>query len=110
MTVTNRPCFAGWTLAPTGEAYDFQGRCVVGGDTGQDSSRMCRLPYYQHSAGGAYYDIQGFCDPTKTALPGQGGIADGLGGTIGKVLLWGGLAYGAYYLWTNRTKVKGWFT
>ena len=72
MTVVDRPCFAGWTVGPTGEAYDFQGRCVVGGDTGQNSYRMCRLPYYQHSAGGAYYDIQGFCDPTKTPLPGHG--------------------------------------
>ena len=101
MTVTNRPCFAGWTLAPTGEAYDFQGRCVVGGDTGQYSSRMCRLPYYQHSAGGAYYDIQGFCDPTKTAIPGQSGIAAAASSWMTWVIV-GGVAY---LVWKYRKKL-----
>lgn len=111
MTVYNRTCYAGYTISPTGEAYDFAGQCLPGGDVGQYSSRMCQLPYYTHSSGGTYYDIKGFCDPTKTPIPGQGGgITEGLGGTIGKVLLWGGLAYGAYYLWQNRSKVKGWFT
>ena len=100
MTVTNRPCFAGWVLTPTGEARDFQGACVVGGDTGSVSSRMCELPYYTHSSGGAYYDVKGFCDPTKTPIPGQSSGV--LGSSWMTYIIIGGVAYLA---WKYRKKL-----
>ena len=47
--------------------------------------------------------------PTATAVPIDTGMFGDWGGIVGKVLLWGGLAYGAYWLWTNRSTVAGYF-
>ena len=60
------------------------------------------------------YDNYGYCNPamsatTATAPAASTDMFGDWGGVLGKVLLWGGLAYGAYWLWTNRSTVAGYF-
>jgi hypothetical protein len=108
MLPASRICNAGWHLSAEGVAYDFQGLCSPGELPSQQSARTCDVPYYRHQSGvNVFYDTRGYCDPAKTQ---QSGAQDavtggGLGGTITTMLLWGGLAYGAYYLWKNRKSV-----
>jgi len=88
-------------------AYDFQGLCSPGELPSQQSSRTCDVPYYRHAAGvNVFYDTRGYCDPTKTQQSGAGD-AGGLMGNVGSLLMWGGIAYGAYYLWTHRKTMFG---
>ena len=102
-----RTCNAGWHLSAEGVAYDFQGLCSPGELPSQQSSRTCDVPYYRHEGSNVFYDTRGYCDPAKTQQSGATGDTGGIGGTITSMLLWGGLAYGAYYLWTNRKSIFG---
>jgi len=60
-----------------------------------------------------YYDSFGYCDPTMVAMSPAPAptttIGGDWGGMLTKVLLWGGLAVGGWYLWTHRSQVMGYF-
>jgi hypothetical protein len=58
-------------------------------------------PYYSH--GQTYYDSKGYCDPTKTLIPGAPAVQQALQGTPWMTyIVIGGVAYLA---WKYRKKL-----
>jgi hypothetical protein len=75
---------------------------------GMTSVRPCQGQFYQHSSGAnVFYDDFGYCTPQYEGIPASTAVTVTSTFDWTTLLLYGALAFGAYYFWTHRKTLLG---